>query len=174
MHDKKPDPTCADCLRPDGHEGDHWPPARYPAKKPTDTCEHCGAVGATQHDMDDHTAMLCENADACHSRHDAKRDTTTNMPAPSRYFDVVFDGPPGPEAGRFIEVENERRESVSMGQWIDRGDGTWALRIAKPADVGLPLWACGCGNSRRSANQPQCEQPECMEWMQMQEAGDAA
>lgn len=44
-------------------------------------------------------------------------------------LDVVFDGPPGPVSGRFIECENEHGTSVSAGTWIDRGDGTWALRI---------------------------------------------
>jgi hypothetical protein len=45
------------------------------------------------------------------------------------YIDVVFDGPPGPEAGRFVEVEDAHGMSVSIGEWIDRGDGYWALRL---------------------------------------------
>lgn len=45
---------------------------------------------------------------------------------------IVFDGPPGPESGRFIEVEDARaRLGISVGHWIDRGDGTWALEIAR-------------------------------------------
>lgn len=44
---------------------------------------------------------------------------------------IVFDGPPGPEAGRFVEVETDDGKGVDVGQWIDRGDGTWALRIEK-------------------------------------------
>lgn len=46
-------------------------------------------------------------------------------------IDVVFDGPPGPSAGRFVEVEDLSGKSVSIGQWIDRGDGMWALRIPR-------------------------------------------
>lgn len=44
-------------------------------------------------------------------------------------IDVVFDGPPGHESGRFVEVEDADGRSLSFGQWIDRGDGTWALRF---------------------------------------------
>lgn len=44
-------------------------------------------------------------------------------------IDIVFDGSPGPVAGRFVEVENTEGASVGVGEWIDRGDGFWALRI---------------------------------------------
>jgi hypothetical protein len=43
--------------------------------------------------------------------------------------DVVFDGPPGPTSGAFVEVENLDGASVSVGQWLDRGDGFHALRL---------------------------------------------
>lgn len=47
-----------------------------------------------------------------------------------RTVDVVFDGPPGPVCGRFVEVEDhESRASVGMGSWSDRGDGMWAWSI---------------------------------------------
>ena len=40
---------------------------------------------------------------------------------------VVFDGPPGPEPGRFIEVENpETGESIKLGKWYEV-DGLWYL-----------------------------------------------
>ena len=52
----------------------------------------------------------------------------TDTPKPS-YIDVVFDGPPGPVAGRFVEVENPSGASIRCGDWIERGDGYWALRI---------------------------------------------
>lgn len=54
------------------------------------------------------------------------------------YFDVVFDGPPGPESGRFIEVESPESASIAVGEWIDRGDGTWALRIPNPSTAAEP------------------------------------
>lgn len=30
---------------------------------------------------------------------------------------IVFDGPPGPEAGRFVEVEDEAGHSIRVGDW---------------------------------------------------------
>lgn len=44
-------------------------------------------------------------------------------------IDIVFDGPPGPESGRFIETETVDGHGIGVGEWIDRGDGTWALRL---------------------------------------------
>ncbi len=44
-------------------------------------------------------------------------------------IDIVFDGPPGPESGRFVEVEDESGASINFGEWIERDDGFWVLRI---------------------------------------------
>ncbi|WP_125348040.1 hypothetical protein [Pandoraea apista] len=49
------------------------------------------------------------------------------------FYDIVFDGPPGSQSGRFIEVENPEGKSICVGRWIDRGDGLWAFRIPSPA-----------------------------------------
>ena len=49
-------------------------------------------------------------------------------------LDIVFDGPPGPESGRFVEVENQLGRSVNVGEWVHRPDGYWALRIG-PSDI---------------------------------------
>lgn len=48
------------------------------------------------------------------------------------YVDIVFDGPPGPTPGRFVEVENSRRESINYGEWVRRDDGYWVLRLPGP------------------------------------------
>lgn len=45
------------------------------------------------------------------------------------HLDIVFDGPPGPEAGRFVEVEDGTGKSIQFGEWIKREDGLWALRF---------------------------------------------
>ena len=45
------------------------------------------------------------------------------------YINVVFDGPPSHESGRFIETEDIAGASVNCGEWIDLEDGCWALRI---------------------------------------------
>jgi len=44
------------------------------------------------------------------------------------YLDIVFDGPPAPESGRFIECEVAGR-SVKVGEWIPGDDGYWRLRL---------------------------------------------
>lgn len=98
------------------------------------------------------------------------------------YIDVVFDGPPGHEAGRFVEVENEKGCSVSAGEWRQRPDGYWALRIVTPdvpknddsaraivegscvvirvpiANIGAALegaWASGCQDGRYRLTNPE-------------------
>ena len=37
---------------------------------------------------------------------------------------IVFDGPPAPESGRFIEVEDHNGAGLRVGEWLqDRVDG---------------------------------------------------
>jgi len=50
-------------------------------------------------------------------------------PEADAYLDIVFDGPPSHEAPRFVEVENEQGCSVRAGEWVEREDGYWVLRI---------------------------------------------
>jgi hypothetical protein len=57
----------------------------------------------------------------------------------SPYIDIVFDGPPGPEPGRFIEVEDAKGNSIRFGEWIERKDGKWVL--ASSARICLRSWA---------------------------------
>ena len=61
------------------------------------------------------------------------------LPAPTAdpvgYIDVVFDGPPSHESGRFVEVEDPSGASIGVGEWIDRGNGLWALRIPVTAHL---------------------------------------
>lgn len=56
-----------------------------------------------------------------------RKETTMN-----KTIDIVFDGPPWPEAGRFVEVEDQDGKSISIGEWVERPDGFWALRIQDP------------------------------------------
>ena len=42
---------------------------------------------------------------------------------------ILFDGPPGPQSGRFVEVENDAGASIRVGKWIAREDGLWDLAI---------------------------------------------
>jgi len=42
---------------------------------------------------------------------------------------IRFDGPPGPEAGRFVEVEDRHGKSISAGYWEQDAD-YWLLNLA--------------------------------------------
>ena len=42
---------------------------------------------------------------------------------------IVFDGPPGHESGRFVEVEDAEGHGINAGEWRKRDDGLWELRI---------------------------------------------
>ena len=44
-------------------------------------------------------------------------------------LDIVFDGPPSHESGRFVEVERQDGTSINVGEWIQRPDNSWALRL---------------------------------------------
>jgi len=44
-------------------------------------------------------------------------------------INIVFDGPPTHDGGRFVEVETDDGRSVRVGHWSERPDGYWALRI---------------------------------------------
>ncbi len=53
--------------------------------------------------------------------------------ADSTEIRIVFDGPPGPESGRFVECEDASGRSVSLGEWRQRRDGYWEL-VLTPDD----------------------------------------
>lgn len=65
---------------------------------------------------------LNEMADKLESRECPREDKSATI-------NIIFDGPPSHESGRFVEVENDAGESIRVGEWIDCGDGTWSLRI---------------------------------------------
>ena len=49
-------------------------------------------------------------------------------------INIIFDGPPSRESGRFVEVEDDAGRSICAGEWIKRPDGLWALRITELPD----------------------------------------
>ena len=55
--------------------------------------------------------------------------TIEPRPLTAERFWIVCDGPPGPEPGRFVEVENDRHESVGMDgrRWEHDTDLFWRL-----------------------------------------------
>ena len=51
-------------------------------------------------------------------------------PTPEQPFvDIVFDGPPSHESPPIVEVENSANYSINLGEWVQRPDGLWALRL---------------------------------------------
>lgn len=60
--------------------------------------------------------------------------------AEGAFIDIVFDGPPSRESGRFVEVEDEHGRSFNAGEWIDRGNGLWALRIVRSPAQAPVAW----------------------------------
>ena len=60
------------------------------------------------------------------------------------FIDIVFDGPPSHESGRFVEVEDADGKSISIGEWVTRPgdpDGWAALRITTDAADAYALGA---------------------------------
>lgn len=70
----------------------------------------------------------------------ARLSATPAAPTDAGALHILFDGPPGPEAGRFVEVETPDGRSVNAGTWHERPDGYWELRIltALRASTGTP------------------------------------
>jgi hypothetical protein len=50
------------------------------------------------------------------------------------YFDIVFDKPPSPSGSTFVEVETDKGRSFNLGEWLERPDGYWVIRV-RPHDV---------------------------------------
>jgi hypothetical protein len=49
-----------------------------------------------------------------------------------KHIDIIFDGPPGPECGRFVEVEDGNGKSINAGEWLESLNGFHTLRIPQP------------------------------------------
>jgi hypothetical protein len=48
----------------------------------------------------------------------------------TRFVDIVHTAPPGGDSSSsFVEVEDEDGRSMKLGEWVERQDGTWALRV---------------------------------------------
>ena len=69
----------------------------------------------------------CEPPCGCHNC--VARDALNGVDTSSGYraIHIVFDGPPGPEPGRFVEVEDAEGHGVNVGNWMLRKDGYHVL-----------------------------------------------
>lgn len=52
-------------------------------------------------------------------------------------INIIFDGHPGPEGPRFVEIENDEGKSIRIGDWEPdprpEHEGYWRLRIVNSA-----------------------------------------
>jgi hypothetical protein len=51
------------------------------------------------------------------------------MNGSAQAINIVFDGPPSHQSGRVVEVETDDGQSINIGEWLERPDGNWVLRI---------------------------------------------
>lgn len=73
--------------------------------------------------------MTSVNAELFHREYDRRHPDTNEETM--KTIDIVFDGPPSHDMPRLVEVEREGK-SISIGEWVQRDDGYWALRIPDP------------------------------------------
>ena len=45
------------------------------------------------------------------------------------HIKIIFDGPPGHDSGRFVEVHDIEDKSIGVGTWRERDDRLWELDI---------------------------------------------
>ena len=46
-------------------------------------------------------------------------------------INIVFNGPPGHDSPRFVEVEFDDGRSIRVGKWINGPGNYWSLRITE-------------------------------------------
>lgn len=61
-----------------------------------------------------------------------------------KYVDIVFDGPPSPDGPVFVEVEGMSGQSINFGEWVERPDGLWAIRVVESDFTGNQYWCSEC------------------------------
>lgn len=101
--------------------------AKQPAPSPAD--ERAVHALDCQYILDDNPWAICTCGKG--SPNNPRAASANEMGAEGAFIDIVFDGPPSRESGRFVEVEDTQGRSFNAGEWIDRGNGLWALRIAR-------------------------------------------
>lgn len=75
-----------------------------------------------------------------------------------KYFDLVFDVSPSSPENQFIEAEDDAGKSFNVGEWSERANGTWQLRVFPT--VFIPTMFVrqpgNCGHERASIKCPDC------------------
>lgn len=63
------------------------------------------------------------------------------MPDNKPLLRILFDGPPSPESGRFVEVENADGASFNCGEWTQEND-LWVLSVTNIAEADILAQPC--------------------------------
>jgi hypothetical protein len=53
-------------------------------------------------------------------------------------INIVFDGPPAHEGGRFVEVETDDGHSMSIGHWLERLETAAGRSASRTCTQGRP------------------------------------
>jgi len=59
----------------------------------------------------------------------ARKELRGDQDVKNSQLHILFDGPPGETAGRFVEVNDHTGKSVDAGTWVELPDGYWELVI---------------------------------------------
>jgi hypothetical protein len=106
--------------------------------QPRDVPHDCGLCEGPLRYLGDEDGIPAWECTACGWQH-TSQDCCVPV-GPTEAIDLIFDGPPGPEAGRFVEAEDGDGYSVRVGEWAEANGpdkGYWRLRIPVPTkDVG--------------------------------------
>lgn len=51
-----------------------------------------------------------------------------------KHYDIVFSGPPDHVGPTFIEVEDDQGVSFKLGEWVQRADRSWVIRVPVTSD----------------------------------------
>jgi len=72
----------------------------------------------------------CQLSDCIAANRDLLALLDAAPPTSAEPIQIVFDGPPGPESGRFVEVE-QGGKSICFGDWVLLPTGYWALQFTR-------------------------------------------
>lgn len=77
---------------------------------------------------------------------------------PENFVDFVCDGLPGPNGCRFVELEDRHGHSIGIGEWVERPDGLYALRVP----IANPPYPLFCRTPAKCAGNGYCKSdPAC-------------
>ncbi len=105
-------------------------PATLESERVNQECSECGGetLPWSSETLFHNGACFC--CEFCLKQHQASEGESTALDRPADdYIDIVFGGPPAHESGRFVEVEDSSGQSFKAGEWVERDDGYWCLRL---------------------------------------------